>query len=91
MAHIDKSRWKVLSPLLDQLLDIERGERAARLDQIRCDDHALARELESLLAAMAIADRESFLEGSVLACMEDEPIDRHTPRKIDGRGGTGRP
>ena len=72
MALIDKARWEVLSPLLDQLLDVQAGERAALLDRIRRDDPPLAGELETLLAAMASAEREAFLEGSVLDSLEGE-------------------
>ena len=72
MALIDKARWEVLSPLLDQLLNVQAGERAALLDRIRRDDPLLAGELETLLAAMASAEREAFLEGSVLAGLEGE-------------------
>src|SRR6059058_3930863 len=70
MARLDPSRWKVLSPLLDELLDAQPAERRARLDSLRRDDPALAVELEVLLADGDAAERESFLAGSALAVGE---------------------
>ena len=63
MTHTDKARWKVISPLLDRLLDLDPLERTSRLDEIRKDDPRLAAELDALLAQQTIADREAFLEG----------------------------
>ena len=44
---IDKARWKVVSPLLDQLLDTDPVERGASLERIRRGDVRLAGELEA--------------------------------------------
>jgi hypothetical protein len=75
MTPIDKARWKLLSPLLDQLLDLEPAERSARLDQMRSADPVLAAELEALLAANTAAQRDHFLEGSVPAQAQDKTIE----------------
>ena len=47
---MDPARWQRLSPLLDELYELEPGARAARLAAMRDEDPALAAELESLLA-----------------------------------------
>ncbi len=44
-------RWKRLEPLLDELLDLPREERAARLDAISGGDAELREDLERLLRA----------------------------------------
>ena len=59
MARPDPVRWKVLSPLLDELLDAEPGERQARLEGLRREDPQLAGELEVFLAHGAAAGRAS--------------------------------
>ena len=66
MAHIDIARWKILSPLLDRLLDSTPEERRNQLDLIRHDDPVVASELEAMLAHQPAVDREAFLEGYVL-------------------------
>ncbi len=63
MAHIEKTRWAILEPLLDQLLDIDADAQAIRLEQIRREDRLLADELEALLARQLRADRDGFLSG----------------------------
>jgi serine/threonine-protein kinase len=77
MDKVDPQRWQRLSPLLDELLDLEGAARAARLAQLRADDPALADELSGLLAQETAMEREAFLEGSPLA---DEP-----PPALEGR------
>ncbi|WP_305804809.1 serine/threonine-protein kinase [Stenotrophomonas sp. YIM B06876] len=47
---MDATRWKVLSQLLDQLLEMEPSHRQQRLDHLGRDDPALALALHELLA-----------------------------------------
>ena len=47
---MDPERWSTLSPLLDELLELEGDARATRLAQIGTGDADLAAELRSLLA-----------------------------------------
>ena len=92
MAPIDKARWKVVSPLLDQLLDADPVERGVSLDQIRRGDHLLAGELEALLAQQTAANRGAFLAGSALqaeAGLEGETVGSYTLQSNIGRGGMG--
>ena len=86
------NRWKLLSPLLDELLDADPAARAARLAQLRRDDPSLADELESLLARQGSVEHESFLEGSVLptpAGLEGQPLGSYTLETCIGQGGMG--
>ena len=92
MTHTDKARWKVISPLLDQLLDLDPDKRTSRLDEIRRDDPRLAAELDALLAQQTIADREAFLEGGALqpdASLEGQIIGGYTLDRPIGHGGMG--
>jgi serine/threonine protein kinase len=57
-------RWATLSPLLDELLDLDAAGRRARLAQCRDSDAALADELATLLAEQSALDDEGFLEGT---------------------------
>jgi eukaryotic-like serine/threonine-protein kinase len=94
MAAIAKTRWKVLSPLLDELLDAEPHGRAARLAQIRTQDHALGEELAALLAQQADVETAHFLEGSALALPDtatlvEQVVGNYTLEKEIGQGGMG--
>jgi serine/threonine-protein kinase len=61
MTGISAARWQIISPLLNELLDLDDAQRHERLAQIRRDDAPLADELASLLAADAAAP--GFLDG----------------------------
>ena len=47
--RLDKARWRVASPLLDELLSLDASGRAERLAQLRQKDCALADDLTYLL------------------------------------------
>jgi len=82
MARPDPVRWKVLSPLLDELLDTDAEARRSRLDAIREDDPGLAEELAAFLARSAAADRDLFLAG--IAIPPDMPLDASLEGKTVG-------
>jgi eukaryotic-like serine/threonine-protein kinase len=94
MAGIDKHRWTVLSPLLDELLDADEDVRSTRLAHIRDTDSELAQDLSALLRRQAAIDSEGFLEGSA-APLPAEPIlagraiGSYTLERLLGRGGMG--
>ncbi len=94
MAGIDKHRWTVLSPLLDELLDADDAVRALRLAQLRDTDSALAEDLSSLLHRQVLIDQEGFLEGSATP-LPAEPtlagrkVGSYTLERLLGRGGMG--
>lgn len=98
MAYIEKTRWAVIGPLLDQLLDIDADAQAARLEQIQREDHSLADELRILLARQFRADHDGFLSGSLpqdLMGLADETdltgqaIGGYTLDRALGQGGMG--
>jgi eukaryotic-like serine/threonine-protein kinase len=92
VAYTDKARWQVISPYLDQLLDLDAGQRILRLDEIRKSDPQLADELEALLAQQTVADREAFLERGALhpdASLEGQIIGGYTCDRPIGQGGMG--
>lgn len=65
MVHrpaIDPSRWRQLSPLLDELMELDDPSRSARLQALRTTDPLAATELEALLGSMQSARDEHFLE-----------------------------
>ncbi|HJY40421.1 MAG TPA: hypothetical protein VJ303_04265, partial [Steroidobacteraceae bacterium] len=64
MTGIDKNRWTLLSPLLDELLDADEQVRSVRLAHIRDTDGDLADDLSALLHRQSVIEKEGFLEGS---------------------------
>jgi hypothetical protein len=94
MAGVDKHRWTVLSPLLDELLDADEGVRRLRLAHIRDTDSDLADDLSGLLRRQAVIDKEGFLDG-VATPLPAEPtlagriVGNYTLERLLGRGGMG--
>ena len=64
---LDRSRWPQLSPLLDELLDLEGDARQAHLAALRDTDPALADELAAWLAELQGVEDSAFLQGPALA------------------------
>ena len=94
MAGIDKQRWAVLSPLLDELLDADEAVRAARLAHLSDTDSDLANDLSTLLRRQAVIDAEGFLEGSATplpdeVTREGQSVGSYTLERLLGRGGMG--
>lgn len=61
----DPARWARLSPLLDDLLDLPKAERALRLAAVRGELPDLADELATLLAGDGLAASQRFLTGAL--------------------------
>ena len=78
-ARFDKARWDTLSPLLDELLDLDARGRAERLAQLRHDDYAMADVLVQLMAQYTALERDGYLEGIAAS------RDHHVARRPDGR------
>lgn len=55
------NRWRILRPLLDQVLELPPGARAEWLAALRDSEPGLAADLESLLGTEAELDRTGFL------------------------------
>ena len=89
---VDKARWPVLSPYLDELLDMPPAERAARLDELRAEDEALADDLAALMASLESLDRSAFLQSPALPpppAFEGQAVGAYTIERELGEGGMG--
>ena len=62
---LSAERWRVLSPYLDEMLDLDIAGRAAWLDALRARDPEIAQDLQILLAEQQAIHDTGFLEGSV--------------------------
>jgi serine/threonine-protein kinase len=67
MDALDRQRWVALSPLLDELLDLDPAACEARLAQIRAEDAELAAQLQRLLGRSAELQQQGFLSKPVAA------------------------
>jgi eukaryotic-like serine/threonine-protein kinase len=90
---LDKRRWQVLSPLLDELIDLDAAARATRLAQISASDGGLADELAQLLAQQPAIEQSAFLDGAALPASEPtlagQQIGNYTLERPLGHGGMG--
>ena len=94
MAGIDKHRWAVLSPLLDELLDADEAVRTMRLAHLHDTNSDLADDLSALLRRQAVIESEGFLEGSAAPLPAEparagEAVGNYTMERLLGRGGMG--
>lgn len=64
MAGFTTERWRVLSPYLDEALDLDVDGREPWLESLRRDNPALAMDLEGLLDERETLNRSGFLEGT---------------------------
>jgi hypothetical protein len=61
MLVFDLSRWREISPYLDQALDCDTEARAAWLEKLRTANPRIASEIEALLAEQQTLDAAGFL------------------------------
>ncbi|MCY4746592.1 serine/threonine-protein kinase [Pelomonas sp. UHG3] len=61
MKPLDKGRWLALSPLLDELLDLDPADRAARLQALQASDPDTAAALRDLLARADGLEQQGFM------------------------------
>src|SRR5687768_16744930 len=66
MARISPDRWRVLSPYLDEALDISADGRADWLASMSARDAALGTDLRAILDQHQALHDSGFLEKSVL-------------------------
>jgi hypothetical protein len=67
MSTINPDRWRVLSPYLDEALEIGAEERAAWLAAIAARDWRLAADLHNMLVQQRLVHESHFLECGVVA------------------------
>jgi len=61
MPTLDLSRWREISPYLDQVLDCECEARAAWLEKLRNENPRMARDIETLLAEQQALEAAGFM------------------------------
>ncbi|GHA88084.1 hypothetical protein GCM10007067_27650 [Lysobacter bugurensis] len=89
---MDAERWQRLSPLLDELIELEAAARVRRLAEIGREDAALAAELEALIA---LEESESdFLEEPIVpqitaGLRADSVVGPYRLERMIGEGGMG--
>ncbi len=94
MPGTEGAAWEVVSALLDELLDADDAQRAARLRQLRAENPALADRMETLLAQHVAVQDEQFLEHSAidpfkLADLIGRTFAGYTLERQLGHGGMG--
>lgn len=67
----DKQRWLALSPLLDELLDLEPAQREARLIRLQADDPDAAMQLRGLLAKSLDLQEQGFLSEPAVVQLQE--------------------
>ncbi|WP_077035903.1 serine/threonine-protein kinase [Pelomonas sp. KK5] len=92
--YVTQSRWPVLSPHLDELLDLPPEARAARLAQLREQDATLADDLQELLARQQQMDAAAFLDKPALMATAPrleagQVVGAYTLVRELGQGGMG--
>jgi serine/threonine-protein kinase len=97
-SSADPERWRRLSALLDEALDLAAEERAAWLRALRAREPDLVTELEEMLADHAASERARFLTGSagparggpdVDATLAGQTLGAYTLERPIGQGGMG--
>ena len=92
MRTIDRARWPVLSPLLDELLGLDEPARSERLAALCAQDEALADDLVALMARMGDLEGAAFLEAPALPPPRElagQTIGAYTLQRELGQGGMG--
>jgi serine/threonine-protein kinase len=96
VPDVDLRDWAALSPLLDELLELEPAARAARLATLRERDAAMAAALDTLLAEEDAVAAEGFLEGHAIdanadadAALAGRTFGAYTLERPLGAGGMG--
>jgi len=94
MPDIDPARWRELSPLLDEFLDLTNEERVARLAALRTDEPAVAEDLQTLLARLQALENSKFLEDDPADLMKQKSLagvtlGAYTLESVIGHGGMG--
>src|SRR3954470_11062100 len=89
MAVIDRERWMVLEPLLDEALDLTPEERVPWLEALSRSAPDVAAELSALLTGDASAERDGFLSRPLDLTLEGLELGPYTLERPLGHGGMG--
>jgi len=97
-GSIGPERWRRLSPLLDEALDLAAAERAAWLEALGKSEPGLAADLERMLADHAASEEARFLAGVAApaaaaadldAGLAGQTLGAYTLERPIGHGGMG--
>ena len=96
MSPISPERWRLLSPYLDEGLELPPGRRAGWLAAIAERDAELAAQLQAMLAEHELVHQERFLDRAVLdpqmvarATLSGQVLGAYRLESLIGQGGTG--
>jgi serine/threonine protein kinase/tetratricopeptide (TPR) repeat protein len=97
MPPFTPERWRAVSPLLDEALEMAEGKRAAWLASLRARDAALAADLGTLLEEYQALNQSRFLERSaplpprtaLTASLEGQTLGAYRLTSRIGQGGMG--
>jgi eukaryotic-like serine/threonine-protein kinase len=94
MPKLDPDRWRVVSPHLDEALELTDPERAAWLARLRLRDPALADDVGAMLQERSMASREAFLADAPSlphpgASLAGQAFGAYTLVSLIGQGGMG--
>jgi serine/threonine protein kinase len=96
MPPISPERWRLLSPYLDQALDVPADRLSSWLQSLAARDAALAADLNTVLAQQRAVQQAHFLEHAVLdprlvrsASLEGQVLGSYRLVSPIGEGGSG--
>ncbi len=100
MPDIDQEMWKRLSPLLDEVLELEAADRTEHIEALRLKDATLADSLIGLLQERDAADERHFLDEASLGVVAELPaaeastlqgtvVGSYVIESLLGQGGSG--
>ncbi len=90
--NVGKQTWSRVSPLLDELLDLDDDARAARLAALRASDPALADAALAMMGHLPAIERGEFMAEPALprpAGLAGQAIGPYTLVREIGHGGMG--
>jgi serine/threonine-protein kinase len=94
----DPARWRRLSALLDEALDLDPRERAVWLDRVEAREPDLSGDIKALLADHAASVAAQFLTGTAwpppsepdpVASLAGQTFGNYTIERLIGEGGMG--
>jgi eukaryotic-like serine/threonine-protein kinase len=94
VKRLDPERWRILSPYLDEALELPDSGRSAWLDALRAKDATLAEAIEDYLEELGEVRQEHFLEtgtspSPVQPTLAGQRMGAYTLREKIGQGGMG--
>src|SRR4029434_6649528 len=91
IRDLDRARWAVLSPYIDEALEMQGAARPPWLEGLRSRDPTLAADVEALLDEYDRLEAEEFLERppTPRATTAAQALGAYTRREQTGRGGMG--